>query len=168
MAGAALEASIREWRVRAGLRRIQQESEDGTDRFSTLLLDGSRKFNFRGKPGQADIEIEQDLSRLSRTRVTAGAKLALHDAVDGYARYEVTNNLLSIASLSGDLVTESFAVGVESDAFPSTRLYSEYRMRDAFESKDFESATGVKGDYEILEGLRISPNFEYILSLIHI
>ena len=162
VAGAALEASIREWRVRAGLRRIQQESEDGTDRFSTLLLGGSRKFNFRGKPGQADIEIEQDLSRLSRTRVTAGAKLALHDAVDGYARYEVTNNLLSIASLSGDLVTESFAVGVESDAFPSTRLYSEYRMRDAFESKDFESATGVKGDYEILEGLRISPNFEYI------
>ena len=162
VAGAALETSIKEWRARAGLRQIKQESADETDSFTTLLLGGSRKFNFRGKPGQADIELEQDLGRLSRTRVSAGTKLALHDDVDGYARYEITNNLLSIASLSGDLVTESFTVGVESDALPSTRLYSEYRMRDAFESKDFESATGVKGDYEIQKGLRVSPGFEYI------
>ena len=160
--GASVETTIKDWKARAGLRHINQDSAGDKDSFVTSVLGASRRFEVLGKSGQADFEYEQDLSQASRQRVAAGAKLALHKDVDGYARYELTDNLLGLTSLSGDFVSESLTIGVESKLLQSTRLYSEYRMRGAFESRDFETANGVRGDYEIQEGLRISPHFEYI------
>ncbi len=160
--GASVETKIQDWKAKAGLRQIRQQFGNENDTFITSVLGASRQYSLLGKSGQLDMEYEQDLGTTDRRRIAAGAKLALHKDVNGYSRYEMTNSLLGVTALSGDLVTESFTLGVESKALQSTRLYSEYRMHGAFESTDFETASGVRGDYEIQDGLRISPHFEYI------
>ncbi len=160
--GGSVETTYKDWKLKAGLRRINQESAGDEDNFTTSVLGASRKAMLWGKSVQANIEYEQDLKRAQRRRLATGATVELEKDVEAYARYELSNNLLSIAGLSGDHISDSFTMGVESRALKSTRLYSEYRMRGAFESRDYESATGVRGDYEVQEGLRISPHFEYI------
>lgn len=160
--GASVETTFGEWKTKAGFRHIDKKAAAEDERFVTSVLGASRKFSLLGKSGEVDFEYEQDLGDAERRRIAAGAKLKLREKVTGYSRYELTNNLLGLAGLSGNLEQEAFTIGVESKTLRSTRLYSEYRMRGAFESRDYETASGVRGDYEIKDGLRISPNFEYI------
>jgi len=159
---AVLETSINDWQVRGGLRQNSKKVDGDRDNFVTSLVGIRRKFSLFGKSGQTDVEYEQDISSSERRRIAASAKLNLHDDVTGYARYELSNSLLGLAGLTSELESDYFTVGVESRALPSTRLYSEYRVRGAFESRDYESVSGVRADYEVIEGLRISPNFEFI------
>ncbi len=164
-ASAIIETQIKDWQVRAGLRQIEQKSDSNNEDILTTVLGLRRKFNWLGKSGQTNIEYEQDTSQAERRRIAVGAKVNLHKDVTTYSNYEMTNTLLAVGGLSADHESESFTLGVESKVLPSTRLYSEYRMRGAFESRDYETASGVRGDYEITEGLRISPQFEFIKRL---
>lgn len=162
---ALVETYYNEWQVRAGVRQIAQQSGPENNDLVTSILGLRRKFSFMGKSSQANLEYEQDLGLLSRRRVALGFKTKLHEKVSGYANYELSNSLLGVAGIGGDLASESLTLGVESGILPSTKLYSEYRMRGAFESRDYESASGVRGDYEIKKGLRVSPHFEFIKRL---
>ena len=162
---ALVETHIKDWQFRAGLRQISERTGNGDEDFLTAVLGLRRKFSIFSKSAQTDIEYEQDTGLASRRRLAVGAKLNLHDHVRAYSNYELSNSLVGFGGLFGDLETESFTLGVESDILRSTRMFTEYRMRGAFEAVDYESANGVRGDYEIVEGLRISPNFEYIKRL---
>ncbi len=159
---ALVETQITDWQVRAGLRRISQKTDSENEDILTTVLGLRRKFNLLGKSGQANVDYEQDVSQAERRRIAVGAKVNLHKDVTAYSNYEMTNTLLAVGGLSTDHESESFILGVESKVLPSTRLYSEYRMRGGFESRDYETASGVRGDYEISKGLRISPQFEFI------
>ena len=161
-ASAVVETRIKDWQVRAGVRQNSTKTDGDRDNFVTSLLGVRRKFSLFGKSGQSDVEYEQDVGSSDRRRIAASAKLDLHDDVTGYTRYELSNSLLGLAGLSSELESDYFTVGVESRALPSTRLYSEYRVRGAFDSRDYESASGIRADYQVVEGLRISPNFEFI------
>jgi len=159
---AVVETSLAAWELRAGLRRIAVSTAANDERFLTTILGARRKFKLLGKPAQTDIEYEQDTSDTERRRVAVGSKVQLNEKNRVYANYEISNSLLGLGGTSGDLRSESFTTGVESRIFENTRLYSEYRMRGAFESRDYETASGVRGDYEVVDGLRVSPFFEYV------
>jgi len=115
-----------------------------------------------GKDASGNFELEQDLASIERSRISLGTKISLQEKVSAYGNYEFVNNLIGLGGFSNDSATTSFTLGIESRVLPSTRLYSEYRHRGLFESLQQETVTGVRGDYEIREGIRISPNFEYI------
>lgn len=159
---AVVETRVKDWQVRAGVRQNSKKTDGDRDNFVTSLLGVRRKFSLFGKSGQTDLEYEQDLGSSERRRIAASAKLNLHDDVTGYMRYELSNSLLGLAGLTSELESDYFTVGLESRALPSTRLYSEYRVRGALDSRDYESVSGIRADYQVIEGLRISPNFELI------
>jgi len=159
---AVVETQIKDWQLRAGLRQNSKKTDGDRDNFLSSLLGVRRKFSLFGKSGQTDLEYEQDVGSIDRRRIAASAKLNLHDDVTGYTRYELSNSLLGLAGLTSELETDFFTIGVESRALPSTRLYSEYRVRGAFDSRDYESVSGVRANYEVIKGLRVSPNFELI------
>lgn len=160
--GAIIETKYNAWQVRAGLRHNSNQSDTGSDDFLTSILGLRRKISLLGKQGETNIEYEQDLSLSERRRIALGGKLNLHEDVQAYTSYEHTNNLLGLTGITSDSESENFVLGIESKRFKSTRLYSEYRVRGAFETRDHETASGMRGDYAIIDGLRVSPQFEYI------
>lgn len=163
--GAVLETRLREWLLRAGLRQITQEDFSSRDQFVTSVLGAGRKINIGDKLGRVDAEYEQDTGKGSRRRVTLGAKLQVHEKVHVYSNYELANSLLALNGGSNNQRSEALTLGIETSVLPSTRLFSEYRMRGAFDSRDYETASGVRADYEIAENLKVTPTIEVIRSI---
>ena len=162
---ALLETRWRQWLVRAGLRQVDRDDSIASENFLTTIIGADRKFVIGGKNGSFRTEYEQDTGQASRRRVTLGAKVQVHEKVRVYSNYELANSLLGLTGLSFDQKTESLTMGVESSVLPSTRLYSEYRMRGAIDGRDHATATGIRGDYEIRKNLRVTPSFEMIQSV---
>lgn len=159
---ALVESRLREWLVRAGLKQITQEDFGSSDQFVTAIAGVSRNITIGDKVGQIDAEVEQDTGRASRHRVALGAKLQVHEKARVYSNFELSNSLLALTGTSNNQKSEALTLGVETSVLPSTRLYSEYRMRGAFDSRDYETASGVRGDYEIQKDLRVTPTLEII------
>ena len=162
---ALVEKRLRKWLVRAGLRQVSRDDAAADDSFLTAVLGADRKFVLGGKSGSVRAEYEQDTGLASRRRVALGAKVQVHEKVHVYSNYELANSLLGVTGLSFDQRAESLTMGVESSVLPSTRLYSEYRMRGAFDGRDHVTATGIRGDYEVRRNLRVTPTFEMIQSI---
>ncbi len=162
---ALLETRLRQWLVRAGLRQVSRDDATSDDSFLTTVLGVDRKFLLGGRNGSVRAEYEQDTGLSSRRRIALGAKVQVHEKVRVYSNYELANSLLGLTGVSFDQKTESLTMGVESSVLPSTRIYSEYRMRGAFDGRDHVTATGIRGDYEIRKDLRVTPSFEMIQSV---
>ena len=162
---ALLEKRLRQWLVRAGLRQVSRDDAASDDSFLTAVLGADREFILGGKSGSVRAEYEQDTGLASRRRVALGAKVHVHEKVRVYSNYELANSLLGVTGLNFDQRAESLTLGVESSVLPSTRLYSEYRMRGAFNGRDHATATGIRADYEVRRNLRVTPTFEMIQSI---
>jgi uncharacterized repeat protein (TIGR01451 family) len=162
---ALVESRFRQWLVRAGLRQVTRDDANADETFVTALIGADRRFVLGGRSGSVRAEYEQDTGLASRRRVTLGGKLQVHEKVRLYTNYELANSLLGLNGLSFDQRSESLTMGVESTVLPSTRVYSEYRMRGAFDGRDHVTATGIRGDYEIRKDLRVTPTFEVIRSV---
>jgi len=162
---ALAETRLHRWLVRAGLRHVIRDDATADESFLTAVLGVDRKFLVRGKNASVRAEIEQDTGLASRRRVTLGAKAQVHDKVRVYSNYELTNSLLGFSGLSFDERAESLTMGVESDILPSTRVFSEYRLRGAFDGREYATATGIRSDFEIRKNLRVTPSFEMIQSI---
>lgn len=160
--GAVVERRVKNWDLRSGLSHTSQSGLNGEDDSTTAIFGARRKYKLLGKDASGNFELEQDLASIERSRISLGTKISLQEKVSAYGNYEFVNNLIGLGGFSNDSATTSFTLGIESRVLPSTRLYSEYRHRGLFESLQQETVTGVRGDYEIREGIRISPNFEYI------
>jgi uncharacterized repeat protein (TIGR01451 family) len=160
--GGQIESRLRNWLVRAGLRQVTQEDLSGSDDYVTAILGANRQFTLGDRSGRFNAELEQDTGRASRRRLSVGGKLQVHEHAHVYTNYELSNSLLALAAASNNQKTEVLTLGVESDLLPQTRIYSEYRMRGAFDSRDYETASGIRGDYEIKPEVRISPSIELI------
>ena len=162
--GAQIESRLHQWLVRAGLRQVTQEEFARSEDFVTAVLGVNRQITIGDKSGQFNAELEQDTGRASRRRVKVGGKLQVHEKARVYSNYELSNSLLALSGVSNSQRTELLTMGVESDVLPSTRLYSEYRMRGAFDSRDYETASGIRADYDIEPDLRVSPSLEVVKS----
>jgi len=166
-AGISLDKKIRDWSLNAGSRHIWSSDGSGDIRFTTAQLGAERRFQL---PGARSLSIgfdaERDISDARRFRYGLNSRLQLFDRVSVYGRYEREQRLLQHSLNGSQQGSRQWTLGVESDVLPSTQLYSEYRMRGSYSGRNMETASGIRGRYELRPGLSLSPAFE-IIDVLH-
>jgi len=162
-ASLSFEKTFATWSFSAGGRYVRSQNQAQNIIFNTVLLGAEKRFTLKnGRRGSFGVDYEQDLATSERYRLGLSARLQLHEHVTAYARYELDQGL-SFQSYEIDANrNRSFTAGLESDFLPSTKLYSEYRLRRNIGRNSVETASGVRGRYEIKPNLTISPALEFI------
>ena len=162
-AGLILDRRFTQWSVNGGVRRIWSSEGDRSLSFSTVLLGAERRFKLPGgRTLSLGIDAERGLTDPGRFRYGVDSRIQLFEHVSLYLRHE-REQQLSQLSLSGvQQGSRQWVLGVESDVLPSTQLYSEYRMRGSNSGRNMETASGVRGRYQLREGLSITPSLEVI------
>ena len=160
------EKTFSTWSAKLGAKTIRSEeaAEQGeTLSFNTVLVGLEKRFTFGdAKRGSIGVDYERDMANSRRNRLGISARLQLHKHLSSYARFESERGLsFQSYGLSGQR-NDTFTAGLESDILPSTKLYSEYRMRGSHTGRSMETATGIRGRYDIRPGLTVSPAFELI------
>lgn len=157
-----LDYEVGAWTLSLGGRRIEQTNAGQGEDATTLIAGAGRGFTLLGRRGDLDIELEREVGQLDRKRWFVGGSWQVHEKVDAYVNLEQVNSLTGPASLAVGQEQITANLGFESDFLPSTTIYNEYRMRGVIDGRDLESSTGIRGDYEIAEGIRINPSIEWI------
>ena len=152
-------------RLRAGARGIEQDDEEGTERFTTGIVGVDRTLRIAGKPLTLGTEYEQALASADRRRIMADAELGLTETTSLYGRYELQNSLNGINQLNSDVESEQLTFGIRSSVTSNTDVFSEYRLNGAQDGRNTAAATGVRSYFEPEEGLTISPSFEWITAI---
>lgn len=156
------ELDLGKTRLMAGARRIEQQEDDETDRFTTAILGAERNLRLGERPLSLGAEYEQALEGSDRKRIAADAELGITDNTSVYARYDFKNSLTGINQLSSDTQSERLSVGTRSSVTQTTDVFSEYRLEGAQDGRDTAVASGVRSDLEVTEGVTVSPSFEWI------
>ncbi|HVK53000.1 MAG TPA: SdrD B-like domain-containing protein [Pseudoxanthomonas sp.] len=108
-------------------------------------------------------EVEQDISGEDRNRVALGVDYRLRERNRLYARYERETGLTSAYGITTtDRESDALVFGVDSTYIKDTQIFSEYRMRDAISGRDVQMASGIRNDWDIKEGLRLSTAAEHV------
>ncbi len=162
-AGVTVEKTYKNWSLKSGLRHVQNRVPTQSYRFNTALVGVTKRFVLPfERRGSIGVEYERDIKVRKRFRFGVRSELSLHDKLNVYANYELVNGFSSQSFLLGQQASRLFTAGLESPLTSNTKLYSEYRFRRASGVHNLETASGVRGHYEIEPGLSISPAFEYI------
>ncbi len=164
--GFRVERDTRDWTLAVGARRMHNLSPAESLTFTTGLASAARRLTFdNGQTGRLGIEYEQAIDDPERHRIALEARIGVSQHVDLYARYERQQGVAANSLLGLGSDTEQFVLGVDSDFLPGTELFSEYRLRGAFDGRDMETASGLRGRYELQPGFNVSPSLEVIRSL---
>jgi len=86
----------------------------------------------------------------------------INDKLSVYGTFEKINSLSGISEFDRDVDRTNVTLGLDSSFLPSTSLYNEYRLRGVVDGRQLEAAAGVRGDYTLIDGVSITPNFEVI------
>jgi hypothetical protein len=106
-------------------------------------------------------EAEADVSGDRRRRVAFGGDYALAERTRLYGRYELQDGWVQLAGVSDtSRRAGTFAFGIDSSYLRDTQLFSEYRLRDAIAGRDLQLASGVRNNWDMAEGWRISTALE--------
>ncbi len=161
--GVNIEKTFSDWSVSAGARHVRSRDQAADLTFNTFLLGAEKRFTLRnGLRGSIGVDYEQDVKTSERHRLGLSSRLQLHEHVSIYARYELDRGLSFQSYSINENRNRLFTAGIESDILPSTKLYSEYRLRGNVGGNSMETASGIRGRYEIKPKLVVSPAFEVI------
>ena len=162
-ASVSLEKTFSNWSLSAGGRHVRSSDQSVNLIFNTFMLGAEKRFTLNnGLRGSFGVDYEQDVKTNQRYRLGLSSRLQLHKHVSAYARYELDQGL-SFQSYAIDANRNRlFTAGIESDILPSTKLYSEYRLRGNVGDSSMETASGIRGRYEIKPKLVVSPAIEVI------
>ena len=164
--GVTANVRLKDWTVKGGLRHIEQSKAAGDESFQTFIVGAKKAINIAGRKGSLEGEYEQDFDSTERRRIALTADMQVHEKVKVYARGERINSLSGVSGLSSTAgEQDTFSVGVKSNLLPSTELFSEYRVRGGISGRDMETASGIRGTYELRKGLSVSPHFEIVKNL---
>ncbi len=164
--GVTADVKVKGWTLKGGVRHIEQKNSTEDESFQTFIVGAKRAIEIMGKKGSIGTEYEQDFDDTDRRRIAITGDIQVHDKIKLYATGERINSLTGVSGLSSSTDTQdTFSIGVKSDILKSTELYSEYRVRGAIDSRDLETASGIRGSYEITKGLSIAPNLEYVRNI---
>lgn len=164
--GATADVKVQGWTLTGGVRHIEQESSTENDKFQTFIVGIKRALDVMGMDGTFGAEYEQDFNDTERRRIALTGDLQVHEKVKVYAKGERISSLTGVSGLSSSSkAQDTFAVGVKSNIMKSTELYSEYRVRGAIDGRDLETASGVRGTYELSKGISVAPTLEYIKNM---
>ncbi|MBN6149224.1 hypothetical protein JR065_02625 [Xanthomonas sp. AmX2] len=118
------------------------------------------RFNDRFSAGG---EIEQGVEGEDRHRVAAGLDYKVFERSRVYGRYERQTGLTSAYGITTtDRETDALVFGVDSSYVRDTQAFSEYRLRDAISGRDVQAASGIRNNWDIRQGLRLSSSAEHV------
>ncbi len=108
-------------------------------------------------------EYEASISGEDRHRVAAGVDYHLFERSRLYGRYEKQTGLTSAYGITTvDREADAFVFGIDSTYLRDTQAFSEYRLRDAISGRDVQAASGIRNNWDIREGLRLSSAVERV------
>jgi hypothetical protein len=106
-------------------------------------------------------EAEADVSGDRRRRIALGGDYTVAERTRLYGRYEVQDGWVQMGGVSDTgRSAHGFVFGVDSSYLSDTQLFSEYRLRDAIAGRDLQLASGVRNNWNVAEGWRISTAVE--------
>ncbi|RYX96493.1 MAG: hypothetical protein EOO28_07895 [Comamonadaceae bacterium] len=109
-------------------------------------------------------EIQRELGDGSTTLYRVGADWQVAEKTRLYARYEQSRTFGGAYGLGVGSAEGTFALGVDTQYMQDGTLYSEYRLRDAENGKQVQSAIGLRNGWRLAEGLRMTTNVERLVS----
>jgi hypothetical protein len=169
--GARVERRLGDWRVAGGMRHIEQQAGDEASSRDTALVSAKRNIKLFGRGGRVAAEYEQDIRDPSFNHLYADGELLVGKDASAYAKYDSGNDMLGTAGLSDTQRRDVLSIGAKTKVKKNTELYSEYRSEGLFgggglfgnsDNINAETATGVKGNYEIEKNLTVNPALEVI------
>ncbi|MGH8027148.1 MAG: hypothetical protein ACREO0_10520 [Pseudoxanthomonas sp.] len=108
-------------------------------------------------------EVEQDVNGEDRNRLALGIDYQLRERNRLYGRYEKQTGLTSAYGITTtDRESDALVFGVDTSFMKDTQLFSEYRMRDAISGRDLQAASGIRNNWDIMQGLRLSSSVEHV------
>ena len=161
--GVTADANVGDWTLKAGARHIKNTRDE--EPFNTIIVGAKAPINIGKRRGNVFAEYEQDISTTERKRIAVGADLQVHDKVKLYTKAEQINSASGVSGLTKGQAQTTFSAGVRSNILPSTEIYSEYRLRGTTTGRDLETASGIKGDYELKKGLSVAPHLEVVKNI---
>jgi len=163
--GVTADVKVSDWTLKGGMRHIRQKNSADSDQFNTVIVGAKRALNILDKKANVSAEYEQDIGLKSRRRVSLGGDIAVNEKVKVYGRAERISSLGGVSGLSETEERDTMAFGVKAKVTDSTEVFSEYRVRGAIANRDMETASGIRGTYQIEKGLSVSPRLEIVRSI---
>ena len=163
--GLTADVKVDEWTLKGGMRHIRQKNSGDGEKMNTIILGAKRSLDIMGRKASISTEYERDISDSQRQRLSLGGDIAVHDKIKLYGRAERISSLTGVGGLSKSTARDTIAFGVKSNILESTEIYSEYRLRGAIGARDMETASGIRGTYELEKGLSFSPRIEIVNTL---
>lgn len=109
-------------------------------------------------------EVQRELGDGSTTLYRIGADWQVADKTRMYARYEHSRTFGGAYGLGVGSAEGTLALGVDTQYMQDGTLYSEYRLRDAENGRQIQSAIGLRNGWRLSEGLRLTTNVERLNS----
>jgi hypothetical protein len=109
-------------------------------------------------------EVQRELGDDASTLYRIGADWQVADKTRIYSRYEHSRSFGGAYGLGVGATAGTFALGVDTQYMEDGTLYSEYRLRDAENGKQVQSAIGLRNGWRLAEGLRMTTNVERLTS----
>lgn len=110
-------------------------------------------------------EYEQDVTEWDRRLIAMGSDYSFKNRGKIYARHEFISSALGQYNLDGSQRRQNTVVGLDASYMQNGRVYSEYRVDNAFDGRNAQAAIGLRNRFEVREGLGITAGLERIFSL---
>ncbi|HYU05069.1 MAG TPA: hypothetical protein VEL02_14590, partial [Jatrophihabitantaceae bacterium] len=110
-------------------------------------------------------EYEQDLQKDDQHRAAVGGEFKVADRVKLYGRTELLSSFAGPYALNGVQEQASTVVGISADGLHDTRVFSEYRARDAFNGRETQAAIGLNNHWTPSPGVGLETSFERLTIL---
>lgn len=105
-------------------------------------------------------ELQRETGADNTTLYRVGADWQLDEKTRLYSRYEHARTFGGAYGLGVGDTANTFNVGVDTQYMKDGSLYSEYRLRDATNGRDVQTAVGLRNGWRVAEGLRLLTNVE--------
>ncbi|MFN8666215.1 MAG: hypothetical protein U0164_03335 [Gemmatimonadaceae bacterium] len=169
----ALERQLnRAWRAEFGYR-YAKESGIVTPSQSTLAPVDRDVSALRGRltwtlPQQTRsalfAEYEQDVRDASH-RGALGGEYILSNRARLYGRHEWLTGVEGAYAINQGTTQQYTVFGIDADYLKNTRMFSEYRARDAYSGRDAEASIGLRNRWALGPGLIVNTSFERVSPL---
>ena len=108
-------------------------------------------------------EVEQSFGGEDRNRLALGMDWQMFERSRLYGRYEKQTGLTSAYGITeAGREADAFVFGIDSNYLKDTQVFSEYRMRDAVAGRDLQAASGIRHNWDLGPGLRMSASAEHV------
>ena len=110
-------------------------------------------------------EYEQDVHDASKKIAALGAEYQFANRGRAYLRHEFISSLSGPYGLNTSQKQNATVFGVDTDYMKDGHVFSEYRIRDAYSGGDAQAALGLRNQWPIAEGVKLSTGIERVHTL---